>query len=632
MGTNKNLLKILYRLIFTSILLLCACALMGGQDVVCVYAEESDSTNLGENESLLPKFTCNRNANDYSIIAQVVNSYLTHNDDGSYSRIEYSDGQVIIENYSADFKLVSQMEIVNELPLFGGFYEGKDYYFLVFGQENKEEDDEKEVIRIVRFTKDWERTGAASLYGANTILPFYAGSLRMTQKDDLLCIHTCHRMYTTEDGLNHQANLFFAVNVQSMEVTKSFYRIGSGGVYVSHSFNQFLLITDDYEVRLLDHGDAYPRAIQMEGYPNNTYILKIQGINGANKTGVSIGGFEYSDTGFLVAGNSVDQSNEDSYDADGKRNIFIGYVDRQTNEVTLNWLTEYDEKVENEVSTPQFVKIDNSNFVILWSEGETVKYAKIDGMGNLLGKVYEQNLELSDCHPIVSDQKIVWYVTNVDELKFYSIHLNDMENVQIVPFRAPKPEEKDDLGKDHAGYEILNQRVDMNTNRVTDYNLHLNISKNGETLSFNWDFMEGAINYSILYKQFEEEEVYGTGYSTGKENFYEESTVVYHLWPVFFCLRVVMKDGTVTYSPVYKFDPSEGNSGKMLNTFMLGDVNGDYKISMMDIVKIRQYIVGGYGVELDEKAADVNKDGKISMMDVVWLRKFLVGGYGIVIE
>ena len=52
------------------------------------------------------------------------------------------------------------------------FYSGTDYHFLVFGQNNLEEDDQKEVIRVVKYTKDWERVGAASLYAANTTKPF----------------------------------------------------------------------------------------------------------------------------------------------------------------------------------------------------------------------------------------------------------------------------------------------------------------------------------------------------------------------------------------------------------------------------------------------------------------------------
>lgn len=57
-----------------------------------------------------------------------------------------------------------------------------------------------------------------------------------------------------------------------------------------------------------------------------------------------------------------------------------------------------------------------------------------------------------------------------------------------------------------------------------------------------------------------------------------------------------------------------------------GDVNGDGKVSMMDLLVLRKYIAGITELtETQMKAADVNNDGKVSMMDVLWLRQYLSG-------
>lgn len=64
---------------------------------------------------------------------------------------------------------------------------------------------------------------------------------------------------------------------------------------------------------------------------------------------------------------------------------------------------------------------------------------------------------------------------------------------------------------------------------------------------------------------------------------------------------------------------------------MLGDINGDDKITLMDVVKLRKFMVGGYDVTVDQQQADVNMDGKISMMDIILLRKYVVGGYGVIL-
>lgn len=57
-----------------------------------------------------------------------------------------------------------------------------------------------------------------------------------------------------------------------------------------------------------------------------------------------------------------------------------------------------------------------------------------------------------------------------------------------------------------------------------------------------------------------------------------------------------------------------------------GDVNGDGKISVLDIVKIQRVLVG-LDTPDDEtkKACDINGDGKISVIDIVKLQRHIVG-------
>ncbi|MDE5718815.1 MAG: InlB B-repeat-containing protein, partial [Lachnospiraceae bacterium] len=143
----------------------------------------------------------------------IVNSYLQKNDDGTFMRVEHiGNNNVCIESYTADQKFNDKKMIKMELPKFGGFYSGKDYYFLVFGQENPKEDNSVEVIRVVKYDKNWERKGSVGIFGGNTFSPFKNGSLRMVEYGDTLYIRTCHQMYTTSDGNRHQANIAFSID------------------------------------------------------------------------------------------------------------------------------------------------------------------------------------------------------------------------------------------------------------------------------------------------------------------------------------------------------------------------------------------------------------------------------------
>lgn len=72
--------------------------------------------------------------------------------------------------------------------------------------------------------------------------------------------------------------------------------------------------------------------------------------------------------------------------------------------------------------------------------------------------------------------------------------------------------------------------------------------------------------------------------------------------------------------------------GKTYNLVMLGDVNGDGKISPADYVKVKNKITGASSMNATtEKAADVNKDGKISPADYVKIKNQITGSSKITI-
>ena len=57
---------------------------------------------------------------------------------------------------------------------------------------------------------------------------------------------------------------------------------------------------------------------------------------------------------------------------------------------------------------------------------------------------------------------------------------------------------------------------------------------------------------------------------------------------------------------------------------MLGDLNGDGKISAIDLTLMRKYIAG-YKVDMIEAASDLNGDGRITAIDLTMLRKYIAG-------
>lgn len=55
-----------------------------------------------------------------------------------------------------------------------------------------------------------------------------------------------------------------------------------------------------------------------------------------------------------------------------------------------------------------------------------------------------------------------------------------------------------------------------------------------------------------------------------------------------------------------------------------GDINGDTKVNMKDIVLLQQYL-NGWNVSVDETSANVNGDASINMKDIVLLQQYLNG-------
>lgn len=376
----------------------------------------------------------NTSDNNYTREARPVLSYLNEEEDGGFCNVQVQSGKLYIEKYSSAFKRTATKAINLELPIFGGYFRGEEYNFVVCGKRNPSQDNGAEVVRVIKYDRQWNRLGATSISNINTVEPFDFGSLRMAETGDTLFIHTCHLMYASSDGFNHQANMTFAVDKETMALTQQFsavWNIASG--YVSHSFNQFVLTDGSYVYRL-DHGDAYPRSVVLTKAPvssissaSNINILNIAGKTGDNYTGVSVGGFVQAGNYLLAAGNSIDQTAA-SFNAGGTRNVFVSVADTDLTRSKTTWLTKYGAKSSITVGTPQLVRGEAGRLYVLWEEYDrstrktAVRVAEIDDEGNLTAGPYRLHARLSDCQPIfTSTGHILWEVSKTGSTTFYDV-------------------------------------------------------------------------------------------------------------------------------------------------------------------------------------------------------------------
>ena len=368
----------------------------------------------------------------YTKYGSTINSYLYENESGGLTRVEYIYDHIVVEDYDSSFRFQSSRTIPMELNKWGGFFAGETCNFFVFGQYNYGEDDSKEVIRVVKYSKDWQRLGEASLLGANTVNPFPYGSLRFAEYNGMLYIRTCHEMYKSSDGRNHQANLTMAVRESDMTVTDAAYRVAYNGTgYVSHSFNQFIMADQQQRIVALDHGDGFPRGVVLSVFPagagsekitggraQTAIVQSFPGTIGDNTTGAALGGLAETANGYVAAYNYDGKGSTSTF---ANRSVYFAYVNKSDLKVTTKAISSAGTLV------PILVPTGLDGGYILWNAWaangglgltDTLCYASYSD-GGIVGEVKTAAAALSDCQPILYNGAVVWYTTDNTAPTFY---------------------------------------------------------------------------------------------------------------------------------------------------------------------------------------------------------------------
>lgn len=390
-------------------------------------------------------FNMNGSYDDYAL---PIHSYLFDDGEG-ITRVEFCGDTahingamfiqvgdtVVVEEYTPEFKLKNQRYIQNELEYFGGFYAGADYNFLIFAQDNNEKDDGKEVFRVVKYSKDWQRLGHTSITGgeSDTTLPFDAGSLRCAEADGVLYIYTCHTMYN-----GHQKNLTMILDQETMEV----YESNAQDPSVSHSFNQFILVDADGRLVTLDHGDGHPRALVIheprreiaQGYfsDRSRTLVHFAGVTGENYTGCSLGGFAQTSEGYVFAYNQ-----KKGLDSGEHRQIYLGFVEKDFEPGAGAKETQLTSDNSTWYLRPHIMSTGPEGGYILWQEtsGNLLYYAAYDAKGNAGPVQTVPGARLSDCTPIPYANGLLWYATDESGPIFYYLSENGLVSFNANPLQ-----------------------------------------------------------------------------------------------------------------------------------------------------------------------------------------------------
>lgn len=356
--------------------------------------------------------------------------------------VSYTGTFLKVYGFNASMKKVSTKTV--SLPkhdLWGGFYHGPDgNNYVAIGYNNYKESKTKTVIKVIKFNESWKKGKTATIKGAASnvftgiYIPFTGGVASFDMQGSTLYLFTCREMFARRDGLHHQSNIAFSIDVKTMKAKSD------NIAYTSHSFNQRVKFKDG-SIYLADHGDAYSRAICLKacGYSDDSATswsatpFKFQGEVGNNYTGATMGGMEVGVGHVLVCGTAQPHG----YKVAGvkgfgncKQNVYLIVVDRSTGKSSVKWLSKINpRKGKQTVSEARIVKLSDDWFAVLYSikngaKGkETFHCTTVNDAGKVVSSKTYSNVKFTgSSQPVMRSGSICWIEkTSTDASTAYAI-------------------------------------------------------------------------------------------------------------------------------------------------------------------------------------------------------------------
>lgn len=249
----------------------------------------------------------------YTDNARVSNSYLIVNPNNTFSRIENYGDVILVETYSNQFKLLTQATLYFELSKFGGFYDSGRYYYFVYGQDNYEQNNDKEVIRVAQYNREWKRVGTYSIRNCNTTVPFMGTNTDFCTAGDMLYIRCGHQSYADSNNKLHQGPMTIAINEGTGELSEVQASLEGAGKGSPENVGATFINGANGVLTAVDHCTTNPYGIVVSAYHNNAndrgFQSSCQNVHGLGQYAAINETIYYT---FTVSGNSASNNSASS--------------------------------------------------------------------------------------------------------------------------------------------------------------------------------------------------------------------------------------------------------------------------------------------------------------------------------
>lgn len=213
------------------------------------------------------------------------------------------------------------------------------------------------------------------------------------------------------------------------------------GFYVSHSFDQYVLVDRQGNLVTVDLGDAYPfRGIVMQRIAIPFHVDKMWSLSlydffgktGDNGTFSNLGGLAETNSEYVTAF-TTSRFAENRIGFFGEELVYLIYTNKNSQQSRKIQISSV-----KGASKPMLIPTGLNGGYVLWNGGNRAEandtlYYRTYAEGGSVGELKTAKIPLSDCQPILYNGKVVWYVTNDSAPTFYTL---DASGVKAVPASA----------------------------------------------------------------------------------------------------------------------------------------------------------------------------------------------------
>lgn len=345
-------------------------------------------------------------------------------------------------------------------------------YYVVLGRENRNESDTYATVQVRAYDAALHPIGVADIDGGAATMGIGSpAGLRVSSvlSNGILLVHMARYLYP-RGFIAHQANLTFAVDTATMTQYRPDVTFGES--YVSHSFAQFAA-TSGADAVLVDHGDAYPRAITLtvlrnffgsgpEGGTRHHTVARLLPSNrssiGQNFTGATVNGMATGAGHALTVGASLPHRHPIKGISGVKRlsapNAYVASTDLRTGRTRWRWLTKYSPRSHRTVvGEPRIAKIATNRFVVLYhvemghkrhshadySGRLRLVYRLVNTAGKVLATKAWKNRRFEPGSQLFVARKRVWWVAGYQRGPEDHIRTRDLLfGIKVADPRHPK--------------------------------------------------------------------------------------------------------------------------------------------------------------------------------------------------